>query len=360
MMLALPALRVTGPLSGDGHARLRHDRLRSLINEMDLPDQRPDGHQRCRSRCSTTCGTSCRQRAVLRHELCRGMKDFEYYFIVAAALPADQPRSWSTASSGQPLRPRVRGAAGRADRVRLHGRQRLQAQGHRLRRSAPRWRASAGALFAYSEQYIAPNNFSVRTVDPVPAGCDARWPQDPASAPLHRRAGDRHPAEPAEPTSGCSVSWPASLPPWPHIAGGAVSRAAGGRTSGGKYRRARGAVPWRSSSSRFAAQQDHRLQAVTIFGRDDPVRRLLPAGWHRRVRPQPPWPGCCRRAACIAHAVINARADDSQISSAAQPKVDSRPARCWIRAAGDHAVRRPSKALNTGRPGRACLAPSTA
>ena len=156
-ILALPALRVTGPYLA--MVTLAFGTIvQILINEMTFLTNGP-------------LGITLRQAGVLRLARLRAMTlpffDMSLQAHAGGRISTSSSRSaWSLTLVvinrllASPLRPRVRGAARQPDRVGLHGR--LASTGTRCSPScsAPASPGFAGVLFAYSEQYIAPNNFS--------------------------------------------------------------------------------------------------------------------------------------------------------------------------------------------------------
>ena len=121
------------------------------------------------------------------------LKEFEFYFLVAACLLASLVAINRLIASR--YAPRVRGAARCSDRVGLHGRQRLQAQGDRVR--VQRRDGGAGRIAVRVFRAVCgTEQFRRGAGDPVPAGRDARRTQIARWA-AAGRADHRRVAEPA-------------------------------------------------------------------------------------------------------------------------------------------------------------------
>ena len=161
-MLALPALRVTGPVPRDGDARLRHHHPDPDQRD-DLPHRRPDGHQAHQAaRCSAI-----------------KLDEREFYWLVAVLLVL------SLVVVHRILRSHL-GRAFEALRgspvaSRLHGRLGLPLQGLRVRDQRRLRRPGGRAVRVLRAVHLA-EHLQLRADGAVPARGDHGRPQDAASA----------------------------------------------------------------------------------------------------------------------------------------------------------------------------------
>ena len=152
LILALPALRVTGP-----YLAMVTLAFGTIVAD---PDQRDDVILT-----NGPLGITMRKPHLVPPSR---SPVFDYYYLRRSpSLRPDHPGHQPGAA--QPLGPRVRGAARQPDRVGLHGRQRLPLQGLRLHDLRRPRRPRGRALFLFRGIYLAEHLF-VRADDPVPAG----------------------------------------------------------------------------------------------------------------------------------------------------------------------------------------------
>ena len=189
-LLALPALRVTGPYLA--MVTLAFGTIiQILINEMDFLTNGPLGIIADASRCST--GATFELLPFLDMPLNR---------CARRILLAVAGRCWCSSivvinrMLALAPRPRLRGAARQPDRLGLHGRRASTATRSTPSSPAPAFAGLAGVLFTYSEQYIAPNNYNFE----LSGRCScspSSWAGASRGSARSRRGDHRAAAEPA-------------------------------------------------------------------------------------------------------------------------------------------------------------------
>ncbi len=271
-MLALPALRVTGPYLA--MVTLAFGTIiQILINEMNFLTERADGHQAHRSRRS------------FGHQL----DEREFYWLVAVLLVLSLVVVHRILRSH--LGPRVRGAARQPGRVGLHGRLGVPLQGLRVRDQRRLRRPGGLPVCVFRAVHLA-EHLQLRADGAVPARGHHGRAQDAASARCSaRRSSCCCPS--CSTTSRCSATSSVAL------AVLVADRRGGRACARGTRRRSRWRFRWsaasRSRCFSFWLDDDDRLAAVDLRP-DHAVRRLLPAGRHRRLRAQRAEPAPRRKA----------------------------------------------------------------
>ena len=236
---------------------------------------------RCPNRSSSRCATTPSKSRFFDMSTAE-IKTFEFYFVVVIGLLLALVATNRVVASR--YGPRVRGAARRPDRVGLHGGQRIQAQGDRVRIQR-RAGGAGGGVVRLLGAVCRTQQLRHRARDPVPAGGRARCGRKSRVGPilgaiiivmlpnlladifLFRVMAGIVAAVALIP--GIMVLGAAHRGPLPHADPGR-------------------AVP-RVLRLLAAARPGDGLQARDLRG-DDPVRRVLPAGRHLRLRPRRPRP----------------------------------------------------------------------
>ena len=314
LLMALPALKVTGPYLA--MVTLAFGTIvYTLINEMDFLTNGPMGIT-----LQKPLWWDLRDYAdsVPFFDMSTArLKEFEFYFLVAACLLA------SLVAINRLIASRY-GRAFEALRDAPIASDCMGVSVYKHKVIAFAFSAGmaglAGSLFAYSEQYVAPNNFGVELAIQFLLAVTLGGRKS--------RVG---------PLLGALIivvlpNLLADIGLFRIIAG--VIAARGGAGRGGEHPpggeqgasdRARRAVR-RVLRLLVGAGEDHRLQAVDLW-LDDPVRRLLPAGRHLRLPPhrrRPPAPGS---GECPCRDQRAGRRQPSVVCRAAEA---SKPGgRCW-------------------------------